>query len=97
MSKRTEPKDVTPAADATNDASKAATARKPREGTKQATLITMLRRPEGATIEELSAATEWNTNTVRGAMAGVLKKRLGLAVTSVKDEARGRVYKLPAA
>ena len=72
-------------------------ARTPREGTKQATLIAMLRAPEGATIEEIMAATGWQSHTVRGAMAGALKKKLGLEVTSEKVETRGRVYKLPAA
>lgn len=69
-------------------------ARTPREGTKQAKLITMLRAPEGATIEEISAATGWQSHTVRGAMAGALKKKLGLEATSEKVEGRGRVYKL---
>lgn len=72
-------------------------ARTPREGTKQATLIAMLRAPDGATIEEIMAATGWQSHTVRGAMAGALKKKLGLEVTSEKVEDRGRVYKLPAA
>ena len=72
-------------------------ARTPREGTKQATLIVMLRAPEGATIEEIMAATNWQSHTVRGAIAGALKKKLGLEVTSEKVEDRGRVYKLPAA
>ena len=72
-------------------------ARTPREGTKQATLIAMLRAPEGATIEEIMAATGWQSHTVRGAMAGALKKKLGLEVTSEKVEGRGRVYQLPAA
>jgi hypothetical protein len=71
--------------------------RTPREGTKQATLIAMLRAPDGATIEEIMAATGWQSHTVRGAMAGALKKKLGLEVTSEKVENRGRVYKLPAA
>ena len=71
--------------------------RTPREGTKQATLIAMLREPEGATIEEIMAATGWQSHTVRGAMSGALKKKLGLEVTSEKVEDRGRVYKLPAA
>jgi hypothetical protein len=70
-------------------------ARTPREGTKQATLIAMLRAPDGATIEEITAALEWAAHTVRGAMAGALKKKLGLDVTSEKVEGRGRVYKLP--
>ena len=68
-----------------------------RKGTKQATLIAMLRAPEGATIEEIMAATGWQSHTVRGAMAGALKKKLGLEVTSEKVEGRGRVYKIPAA
>lgn len=72
-------------------------ARTPREGTKQATLVAMLRAPDGATIEEIMAATGWQSHTVRGAMAGALKKKLGLEVTSEKVENRGRVYKLPAA
>ncbi|WP_101341880.1 DUF3489 domain-containing protein [Cereibacter azotoformans] len=68
-----------------------------RKGTKQATLIAMLRAPDGATIEEIMAATGWQSHTVRGAMAGALKKKLGLDVTSEKVEDRGRVYRLPAA
>jgi len=66
-----------------------------REGTKQATLIAMLRRSDGATIEEIMAATGWLGHTVRGAMAGALKKKLGLEVSSEKDEVRGRVYRIP--
>ena len=65
-----------------------------RQGTKQAKLIAMLRAPDGATIEELTAATGWQSHTVRGAMAGALKKKLGLEVTSEKVEGRGRVYRL---
>jgi hypothetical protein len=67
-------------------------ARTPREGTKQATLIAMLRAPDGATIEEIMAATGWQSHTIRGAMAGALKKKLGLIITSEKVDGRGRVY-----
>ncbi len=67
--------------------------RKPREGTKQATLIAMLRAPNGATIAEIMAATGWQSHTVRGAMSGALKKKLGLNITSEKEEGRGRVYR----
>lgn len=70
--------------------------RTPREGTKQATLIAMLRAPDGATIAEIMAATGWQSHTVRGAMSGTLKKKLGLEAASEKVEDRGRVYKLPA-
>ena len=65
-----------------------------RDGTKQATLIALLRRPEGATLAEMAEATQWQVHTCRGALAGALKKRLGLEVTSEKTE-RGRAYKLP--
>jgi hypothetical protein len=86
-----------PAPDTPTETEAAPKTRTPREGTKQATLIAMLRAPDGATIEEIMAATGWQSYTVRGAMAGALKKKLGLEVTSEKVEERGRVYKLPAA
>jgi hypothetical protein len=69
-------------------------ARTPREGTKQASLIAMLCAPEGATVEEIASALEWRSHTVRGALAGALKKKLGLEVISEKVEGRGRVYRL---
>ncbi len=68
--------------------------RTPREGTKQALLISMLRRPEGATVDEVVAATGWQRHTVRGAISGALKKKLSLEVTSEKVEGRGRVYRI---
>ena len=68
-----------------------------REGTKQAALIAMLRAPGGATIAEMVAVTGWQSHTVRGAIAGALKNKLGLAVVSAKVEGRGRVYSLPPA
>lgn len=64
-----------------------------RTGTKQEALIAMLRAPGGATIEEIATALEWTAHTVRGAMAGALKKKLGLTITSEKVEGRGRVYR----
>ena len=54
----------------------------------------MLQRPEGATIAEVVEATGWQPHTVRGALAGALKKRLGLTIASEKVEGRGRVYRL---
>ena len=86
-----------PAPDTPTETESAPKTRTPREGTKQATLIAMLRAPDGATIEEIATALEWASHTVRGAMAGTLKKKFGLEVTSEKVEDRGRVYKLPAA
>lgn len=86
-----------PARDASTEPKAAPKTRTQREGTKQATLIAMLRAPDGATIDEIVAATGWQSHTVRGAMSGALKKKLGLEVTSEKVEGRGRVYMLPAA
>ena len=83
-----------PAPDNPTGAETAPKTRTLREGTKQATLIAMLRTPDGATIEEIMAATGWQSHTVRGAMAGALKKKLGLEVTSEKVENRGRVYRI---
>jgi hypothetical protein len=62
--------------------------------TKQQIMIDMLSRPEGATIEELAEATGWLSHTCRGAMSGALKKKLGLTITSEKEDLRGRVYRL---
>jgi hypothetical protein len=67
---------------------------KTRAGTKQADLVAMLRRPEGASLDEIVAATGWRAHTVRGAIAGALKKKLGLTVTSEKVDGRGRVYRV---
>jgi hypothetical protein len=65
-----------------------------RAGTKQAALIAMLQRMDGATIHEMVEATGWLRNTVSGALAGAIKKRLGMEVTSEKIEGRGRVYRV---
>ena len=51
---------------------------KTREGTKQAALVAMLQRSEGATIVEIVEATGRQPHTVRGALTGALKKRIGL-------------------
>ncbi len=52
----------------------------------------MLQRPEGATIPQLAEVTGWQQHTVRGTLAGALKKRLGLAITSEKPQGGERVY-----
>ena len=63
-----------------------------RKGTKQATMIEMMRRPDGASIEEICAQTGWQKHTVRGVFSNALKKRLGLTIASHKDEAAQRRY-----
>lgn len=65
-----------------------------RTGTKQALLISMLRRPEGVNMPEIVAATGWQAHSARGAMSGALGKKLGLVVVSARDDARGRVYRI---
>ena len=70
------------------------TERKIREGTKQALVIEMLRRPEGATIAEIVEATFWASHTTRGFLAGALKKKLGFVIDSHKDDVRGRTYRV---
>ena len=65
-----------------------------RAGTKQAMLIALLQAPEGAAMDEIVAATGWLAHTARGGMSGALGKKLGLVVTSAKEEGRGRVYRI---
>lgn len=50
------------------------------------TVIALLRRPDGATLDEIVAATGWQRHSARGALAGAVKKRLGAAVISEKAE-----------
>ncbi len=57
-------------------------------------MIDLLKRKKGATIEEIVEAIGWQPHSVRGAISGALKKRLGLAVTSDPIEGRGRVYRI---
>lgn len=64
---------------------------------KQDRLITLIRRPAGADVRELSEATGWQRHSVRGAISGGLKKKLGLIVRTERIEGRGTVYKLDAA
>ena len=63
-----------------------------RAGTKQAQIIAMLQRPEGASIVEIVTASGWLAHTVRGLISGALKKKLGLPITAEKVEGRGTVY-----
>jgi hypothetical protein len=61
----------------------------PRAGTKQASMIELLKRPEGATVEQIAAATGWQHHTIRGAVAGALKKKLGLTVEATRTREVG--------
>jgi hypothetical protein len=61
----------------------------PRTGTKQALMIDLLKRPEGATVEQIAAATGWQHHTIRGAISGALKKKLGLMVEATRTREVG--------
>lgn len=60
---------------------------------KQQILISLLKRPKGAAIEELMEATGWQRHSIHGTMSGVLKKRLGLPLVTEYGE-RGRTYRI---
>ncbi len=62
-------------------------------GGKLGVIVEMMRRPEGATLAQMSEATDWLPHSVRGALAGALKKKHKLTVTSEKTDA-GRVYRI---
>ena len=65
-----------------------------RENSKQAEVIRMLKRPEGATIRQICETTGWQAHTVRGTFAGAFKKKLGLTITSEKPEGSDRIYRV---
>ena len=81
-----------PKTEASGDGEQAAP--RTRENSKQAQVIAMLKRPEGATIAQICEATNWQAHTVRGTFAGAFKKKLGLTVTSDKAEGGVRVYRI---
>ena len=64
-----------------------------RPGTKHAHIVAMLRAPAGATIAAMMAATEWQQHSVRGFLAGVIRKKLGLNLVSEQTD-KGRVYRI---
>jgi hypothetical protein len=91
--------------DATASSRPRATTRKPLKGaqpvpqargTKHAQLLSLLSRPEGATIEDMMQATNWQQHSVRGFLAGTVRKRLGLALTSSKSGGEARRYRIVA-
>ena len=62
--------------------------------TKHAQLLQLLNRPEGANIEDMMQATDWQQHSVRGFLAGTVKKKMGLALTSSKAEGEVRRYRI---
>lgn len=66
------------------------TPRVPRDGSKLGQVAELLKRPAGATLEEIMQATGWQRHTVRGFIAGAAKKKLGLTIESSKSDGQRR-------
>jgi hypothetical protein len=64
-----------------------------RSDTKHARILAMLRTPAGATIAAIMMATEWQPHSVRGFLAGVVRKKLGLNLVSEQTD-KGRIYRI---
>src|SRR5712672_2098288 len=64
-----------------------------RTNTKHARIIAMLRMPTGTTIAAIMTATDWQQHSVRGFLAGVVRKKLGLNIVSEQTD-KGRVYRI---
>lgn len=67
---------------------------KAKPASKLEQLEAMLRRPDGATIAQLTKALSWQAHSIRGAMSGSLKKKLGLKIAADKVEGADRVYRI---
>ncbi len=65
-----------------------------RENSKLASMIALLRRREGATIEQMVKSTGWQAHSVRGAMSGVIWKKHGLKVVSEIASNGSRIYRI---
>ena len=65
----------------------------PRSDTKQARVIAMLRAPVGATVDAIAAAVGWQQHSVRGFLAGVIRKKLALNLISERGD-KSRVYRV---
>jgi len=65
-----------------------------RSGSKTAKILDLLRRPGGASARELLKVTGWQPHSLRGFLSGTVGKKMGLALTSTKDEDGERVYSL---
>lgn len=65
-----------------------------REGSKTAQILELLKRPGGATLQDLMKVTEWQPHSIRGFISGTLGKKMGLLVESAKSEGGKRTYSI---
>jgi len=65
----------------------------PREFSKKAIVLEMLRRKEGATLAEIAKATDWQNHSIRGFISATIAKKMGLKVESTKNAAGERTYR----
>jgi hypothetical protein len=86
MTSKVKTKKPAAAKPATGKAKKAAPGREGTGGSKQETLLMLLRRANGASIAELAKATGWQDHSVRGALSGLIKKKLGHKVQSARKD-----------
>jgi hypothetical protein len=77
-------------------AKKAAKVTPPREFSKKAIVLDLLRRKGGATMAEIQKATDWQAHSVRGFISGALGKKMGLKVDSTRSESGERCYRIAA-
>lgn len=77
-----------------NDSSRKAPTSRPPTNTKQGGVIGLLSRAQGATIPAIMKSTGWQQHSVRGFLAGVVRKKLGLALESEKKDGADRIYRI---
>jgi hypothetical protein len=90
--RRLEPKEIT-----MSRIIKAPNAKSSKNPTKTEKMIRLMRRNNGATLADLIDVTQWQSHSVRGAISGTLKKKMGLPIVAQNVEGRGRVYRIEAA